>query len=90
MENRPAAAEGQSDEEQFDIYVDMAGMASTGEVDKKIEGMATFIYAMGCERFGTEERSKGKCSDSKKNRRLQRIADIRQELRQLTKNIQEL
>ena len=39
-----------NDWQKFDMDVDMAfEKVSTGAVDMKVEAMATFIYAMGCE-----------------------------------------
>ncbi|XP_069114421.1 uncharacterized protein [Argopecten irradians] len=75
--------------QQFDEDVDNILEAMlAGNIDRKVKGMATCIYSMGIERFGTEEKEiRG--GNNRENRREKEIGNIRRELRALKKQFRE-
>lgn len=60
----------ESEKQRFDEEVDMFLENTTcGTVDSKIEAMASFIYMMGSERFGTKDYEARSLASTKENRR---------------------
>ncbi|CAC5407388.1 unnamed protein product [Mytilus coruscus] len=71
--------------QQFDEDVDeILNTTLAGNIDRKIESMTSFIYNIGMDRFGADEKVVVK-REGQKNRRESKIAKMRKDLRQLKK-----
>ncbi|XP_063448172.1 uncharacterized protein LOC134727719 [Mytilus trossulus] len=74
-----------SEWQQFDEDVDaILNTTLAGNIDRKIESMTSFIYNIGMDRFGADEKEVVR-REGQKNRRESKIAKMRKELRQLKK-----
>ncbi|CAG2187770.1 unnamed protein product [Mytilus edulis] len=74
-----------SEWQQFDEDVDaILNTTLAGNIDRKIELMTSFIYNIGMDRFGADEKEVVRREDQK-NRRESKIAKMRKDLRQLKK-----
>ena len=62
----------------------MLEMTTANSADRKIEAMTTIIYSMGLDRFGVEEVKKTGGAPRENRRRIE-IANIRGDLRRLTR-----
>ncbi|XP_076090373.1 uncharacterized protein LOC143062594 [Mytilus galloprovincialis] len=74
-----------SEWQQFDEDVDaILNTTLAGNIDRKIESMTSFIYNIGMDRFGADEKEVVR-REGQKNRRESKIAKMRKDLRQLKK-----
>ncbi|VDI66727.1 Hypothetical predicted protein [Mytilus galloprovincialis] len=71
--------------QQFEEDVDaILNTKLAGNIDRKIELMTSFIYNIGMDRFGADEKAVVR-REGQKNRRESKIAKMRKDLRQLKK-----